>query len=181
MNKFISSLFLSVLISCGTINSIYESDIVLSNRSAYSQTTNLQVLIPNGWRQVDVNTDNFVDLLLVSNVENAVIYFEPIYINSKNMTEISKIWNSYIATYRIRHNINSESFKHESPAIISTSDRVVEFNSDEFRSRIYLFPFENFYFACVARINPDSSGKDSAENIFSLQNSVLKSVAYKSK
>lgn len=164
-----------LLQGCAGLSSIYDYDYPLTSRSAKSKTTGLQIKLPQGWREVDANGQEFIDLWLVNKANDASISLTPLntemQINSRTETDLSIIKNLYLSFLKAGEG-DLDIIREEYFAIGPNKYEAIEYNLNNGIKRDILFSRNDNYYILSAV----SSGKYSNEKLFSIQNSVLTSI-----
>ena len=164
-----------LLNSCAGLSSIYNYDYPLTRQTAVSKTTGLVLNLPSGWRQVDANDTEFIDLLIVDDANDESISLTPISgiinTNARENDGLSKVKEYYLAF--VEANSSDYKFLREEAFEISAGKFLaVEYSSKFINKRDVIFERGEKFFVLSAFSMTNSN----IQQIFSVQNSILKSI-----
>ena len=173
-------LLAELIISCGTVRtSMYSFDYPLTSEVAKSQSSVLNVKIPQGWFTAQDNENNFIDLWLIKDDYSANLQFIQLNLDSLTKKETAGKGLSKVAAL-------SKDFKcaRFGKALgLFTNDEIFELNNttyiayqylddDKKNIRVVVFQKGNMFYELTAIPNKTNDNTE----LFRIQNSVLSSI-----
>jgi hypothetical protein len=164
-----------IISACSSDSTIYDSDVILSNRTVNSGITDLRVHIPKGWFFTEAQKDNFIDIWLTRDDYSASIIFLPIYIENTDFNTDNISLDRIFELVKVKAEAEGNAIINPREKLIFNENSLLAFeftNPEDELLRTVIFPFNGVFYQCRAIIM--NSEADPSE-IFNIQNSVLKS------
>ena len=175
-NYLPATIILLTIYACAGLSSIYNYDYPLTKQAVNSKTTGLKLNLPAGWRLVDANDSEFIDLWLVDDSDEASINLLPvsgiIKTNAREKDSARKVKEYYLSFVKA----NSPNFilvREETFEVGPDKFLAIEYNSNGILKRDVIFQKGEKFFVLSAF----SVTNKNSEQIFSVQNSILKSIS----
>ena len=185
MNSFKLSVLLFLtffMLSCGSSTNLTSEKAYVENEMIIKRSSNLIINIPSGWRQIDDNKERLFEIWLVNSENSASICFIPITIDpifdTISLEEKINLTSEIILNDKKSSNENfrliSESSENEDPPRKSIYYKI----GDSIQKSI-IFGNNHLIYECLAYGNGADSSIIGMDNIFQLQNNLVKTAVIK--
>ena len=176
-------LFLPIIFAACSTNPSNHRDSIDKEYEKITASSNLQIKIPHGWKEIKDNHEQLFDIWLVNDQYNASIVFIPIYLSEKlNFAEEEDKLETVANIILAKKRSTSESFRIESnKKIISPFEAIsIKYQINGNLQNSLIFGRENVFYECQGYFkNSSHRGEVDLEELIYLQKEIIKETTIK--
>jgi len=176
----IAGLFVFLIIAgCGSVpQTLYDSDVLLTNIKVNSENSTFSVRLPIDWYKTSAKDESPFELWLnVSNFSKTIVFI-PVNIASNEDRSMAEIFE-LIKSVKLANNPNSKLIREEVFSAVRKVFYAFEYStSDKELFRVVLFRHNSDLFECTAMFDGRHTPTNSEiRDLFATQNSILNSIS----